>query len=41
MNSKNIKTEFMGTPLMVDLSKQMLGRVFNGTGKAIDGLRRN
>lgn len=41
MNSKNIKTEFMGTSLMVDLSKQMLGRVFNGTGNAIDGLRRN
>lgn len=41
MNSKDIKTEFMGTPLMVDLSKQMLGRVFNGTGNAIDGLRRN
>lgn len=38
MNSKDIKTEFMGTPLMIDLSKQMLGRVFNGTSKPIDGL---
>lgn len=38
MNSKNIKTQFMGETLMVDLSKQMLGRVFNGTGKPIDGL---
>lgn len=38
MNSKDIKTEFIGTPLMIDLSKQMLGRVFNGTGSPIDGL---
>lgn len=38
MNSKDIKTEFMGAPLMVDLSKQMLGRVFNGTSRPIDGL---
>ncbi len=38
MNSKDIKTEFMGTPLMIDLSKQMLGRVFNGTSKPIDEL---
>ena len=38
MNSKDIKTEFMGTPLMIDLSKQMLGRVFNVTSKPIDGL---
>lgn len=38
MNSKDIKTEFMGTPLMIDLSKQMLGRVFNGTSNPIDGL---
>lgn len=38
MNSKDIKTEFMGTPLMIDLSKQMLGRVFNGTSRPIDGL---
>lgn len=38
MNSKNIKTQFMGETLTIDLSKQMLGRVFNGTGKPIDGL---
>lgn len=38
MNSKDIKTEFMGTPLMINLSKQMLGRVFNGTSRPIDGL---
>lgn len=38
MNSKNIKTQFMGETLTINLSKQMLGRVFNGTGKPIDGL---
>lgn len=38
MNSGNIKTQFMGETLMIDLSKQMLGRVFNGACKPIDGL---
>lgn len=35
---KNTKTRFMGHPMELPLSKELLGRVFNGSGKAIDGL---
>ena len=35
---KNTKTVFSGKPLEIPLSTEMLGRVFNGAGKPIDGL---
>lgn len=35
---KNTKTVFSGKPLEIPLSGEMLGRVFNGAGKPIDGL---
>ena len=34
----NTKTRFLGQPMQIPLSKEVLGRVFNGTGKPIDGL---
>ncbi len=33
-----VKVEFLGKPLEISLSKEVLGRVFNGAGQAIDGL---
>lgn len=33
-----VKVEFVGKPLEIGLSKEVLGRIFNGSGKAIDGL---
>lgn len=38
MNSKGIKAEFTGKPLKLKLSKEMLGRIFDGAGRPIDGL---
>ena len=38
INIKNVRTEFMGDPLKIKLSPLMLGRVFDGAGKPIDGL---
>ena len=38
MNLKGIKVELEGKPLQIKLSKEMLGRVFNGSGRPIDGL---
>lgn len=35
---KNTKTRFLGKPMELALSKEILGRVFNGSGKPIDGL---
>lgn len=35
---KNTKTVFSGKPLEIPLSTEMLGRVFSGAGKPIDGL---
>lgn len=35
---KNTKTSFTGHPMELALSKELLGRIFNGSGKAIDGL---
>lgn len=32
------KTEFKGEPLMINLSPNMLGRIFDGAGNPIDGL---
>ena len=34
----NTRTRFTGTPLEMPLSVEMLGRIFDGTGKPIDGL---
>ncbi len=35
---QNTKTVFSGKPLEIPLATEMLGRVFNGAGKPIDGL---
>ena len=35
---ENTKTVFSGKPLEIPLATEMLGRVFNGAGKPIDGL---
>ena len=35
---KGIKVELEGKTLQIKLSKEMLGRVFNGSGRPIDGL---
>lgn len=34
----NSRSKLMGEPLKIPLSKEILGRVFNGVGKPIDGL---
>ncbi len=38
LSLKNTKTKFIGRPMELPLSKELLGRVFNGSGKPIDGL---
>lgn len=38
MRLKNVYTKFLGHPLTMGLSKEVLGRTFNGAGKPIDGL---
>lgn len=38
INIDGVKTELNGKPLQIRLSRDMLGRVFNGVGKPIDGL---
>lgn len=38
INIKEVQTEFMGEPLKLKLSPLMLGRVFDGAGRPIDGL---
>ncbi len=35
---RNTRTQFKGKPMELALSKELLGRVFNGSGKPIDGL---
>ena len=35
---KNTKTKLLGHPMELALSKEILGRVFNGSGKPIDGM---
>ena len=38
LSLKNTKTKFLGRPKEMPLSEEVLGRVFNGAGKPIDGL---
>ena len=38
LSLKNTKTRFSGKPMEIPLSEEILGRVFNGSGKPIDGL---
>ena len=38
LSLKNTKTKFTGRPMELALSEEMLGRVFSGSGKPIDGL---
>lgn len=38
INIDGVKTELNGKPLQIKLSNEVLGRVFNGIGKPIDGL---
>lgn len=34
----NVSTDFMGEPMTLGLSEEMVGRIFNGAGQPIDGL---
>ena len=36
---ENVNTHFTGKPIRIPLSKEILGRIFDGAGKPIDGLR--
>ena len=38
MSLENTRTHFTGKPMDIALSKEMLGRVFDGAGRPIDGL---
>ncbi len=38
LSLKNTKTHFLGKPMEMPLSPELLGRVFNGAGRPIDGL---
>lgn len=38
LSKENTKTRLMGHPMEISLSKEILGRVFNGAGRPIDGL---
>lgn len=38
LSLENTKTAFRGEPLTIPLGEELLGRVFNGSGKPIDGL---
>lgn len=38
MSLTNTRTQFSGHPMELSLSKELLGRVFNGSGQPIDGL---
>jgi len=37
MNLPETRIRFSGKPLTISISKEMLGRVFNGLGQPIDG----
>lgn len=38
LSLSNVRTRFTGKPMEFGLSKEILGRVFNGAGNPIDGL---
>lgn len=38
LSLENTHTKFMGEPMRISLSKEMLGRVFDGVGRPVDGL---
>ncbi len=38
LSLKNTRTQFLGHPMEIALSSELLGRVFNGAGKPIDNL---
>ena len=38
LSKTNTKTRLLGHPMEIALSREILGRVFNGSGKPIDGL---
>lgn len=38
INLKGVKTELEGKPISIKLSEDMLGRIFDGAGRPIDGL---
>lgn len=38
LSMKNTKTKFTGHPMQIPLSQEILGRVFSGSGKPVDGL---
>ena len=38
LSKKNTKTKLLGHPVEIALSKEVLGRTFNGSGRPIDGL---
>lgn len=38
LSLKNTRTKFTGRPMELALSKEILGRTFNGSGQPIDGL---
>jgi V/A-type H+-transporting ATPase subunit B len=37
INKEKVKVRFKATPLKIGVSKRMLGRIFNGAGRPIDG----
>ncbi|MBN2851049.1 MAG: V-type ATP synthase subunit B, partial [Erysipelotrichaceae bacterium] len=38
LSKTNTKTRLMGHPMEISLSREILGRIFNGAGRPIDGL---
>lgn len=38
LSLKNTRTKFLGKPMEIPLSLEVMGRIFNGAGKPIDGL---
>ena len=38
LSLENVRTRFLGAPMEIPLSREMLGRVFSGAGRPIDGL---
>jgi V/A-type H+-transporting ATPase subunit B len=39
IDMEKVNTRFTGKPITLPLSKEILGRIFNGAGKPLDGLR--